>query len=48
MDGLKHIGSVGNGTPRYNAAGVKSVWEKDAIPEALIDSILEQIDAQIN
>ena len=47
MDGRKHRGSVGNGTQRYNAAGVKSVWEKDAIPEALINSLLEQIDAAI-
>jgi len=43
MDGAKHKGSCGNGTSRYNSAGVKSVWEKDEIPAPLIDTILEQI-----
>ena len=43
MDGAKHKGSCGNGTARYNAAGVNSVWEKDEIPEPLIDTILAQI-----
>lgn len=43
MDGAKHKGSCGNGTQRYNSAGVKSVWEKDEIPEPLIDTILRQI-----
>lgn len=43
MDGTKHIGSCGNGTREYNSVGVSSVWEKDAIPDALMDSVLEQI-----
>lgn len=45
MDDGKHKGSCGNGTRKYNAAGVSSVWEKDEIPAPLIDTILEQIDA---
>ena len=43
MEGTKHRGSCGNGTQRYNSVGVSSVWEKDAIPDALIQSLLEQI-----
>jgi hypothetical protein len=43
MDGAKHKGSCGNGTARYNSAGVSSVWEKDEIPTPLIDTILLQI-----
>ena len=42
MTGRKHNGSCGNGTARYNATGVSSVWEKDAIPDLLIDSMLAQ------
>jgi len=37
MDGTKHKGSCGNGTKTYNAAGIHSVWQKDAIPEPLVD-----------
>jgi hypothetical protein len=48
MVGRKHRGSVGNGTQKYNAAGIKSVWEKDSIPEALITSILEQMYDYLN
>lgn len=47
MDGGKHKGSCGNGTARYNAAGVKSVWEKDEIPAPLIDTILDQCSATL-
>ena len=43
MEGRKHIGSCGNGTKKYNSVGISSVWEKDSIPEPLIDSILQQI-----
>lgn len=43
MDEGKHKGSCGNGTQKYNAAGVSSVWEKDEIPAPLIDTILSQI-----
>ena len=43
MSGKKHIGSCGNGTSKYNSIGVSSVWEKDEIPESLIDTILTQI-----
>ena len=42
MTGRKHNGSCGNGTARYNAAGISSVWEKDAIPDSLIDTMLAQ------
>jgi hypothetical protein len=44
MDGKKHKGSCGNGTERYNAAGISGCWEKDEIPPALIDDILRQTD----
>jgi hypothetical protein len=43
MDGAKHKGSCGNGTQRYNSAGVSSVWEKDEIPSPLIDTIVCQL-----
>ncbi len=43
MDGTKHKGSCGNGTKKYNAAGISSVWEKDEIPEELILTLLDQI-----
>ena len=43
MDGAKHKGSCGNGTQRYNSAGISSVWEKDEIPAHLIHTILYQI-----
>jgi hypothetical protein len=43
MDGPRHKGSCGNNTSTYNAAKVMSVWEKDAIPDALVDSLVEQI-----
>ena len=39
----RHIGSCGNGYKKYNSVGVSSVWEKDEIPELLIDSLLQQI-----
>lgn len=45
MDGHKHKGSCGNGTARYNSEGIHSVWEKDSIPELLIQTILDQIKA---
>jgi len=40
MDGKKHKGSCGNGTKLYNKIGIHSVWEKDSIPDSLMDSIL--------
>lgn len=43
MVGTKHKGSVGNGTKRYNEAGISSVWEKDEIPEELILTLIVQI-----
>lgn len=43
MIGNKHIGSVDNGTSRYNSVGISSVWEKDAIPDSLIDDILTSL-----
>ncbi len=43
MDGRKHIGSCGNGTKKYNSVGITSVWDKDSIPDALMDSVLAQI-----
>lgn len=42
MNGSKHKGSVGNGTTKYNSVGISSIWEKDAIPELLIDEIINQ------
>ena len=39
----RHKGSCGNGTSRYNGAGISSVWQKDSIPEELILSLLDQI-----
>lgn len=43
MTGKKHNGSCGNGTKKYNSVGISSVWEKDAIPERLIESIIRQL-----
>lgn len=43
MNGTKHKGSCGNGTQKYNSVGISSVWEKDAIPDSLIQSLLRQI-----
>jgi hypothetical protein len=40
MDGEKHRKSIGNGTPQYNGGQNMTVWEKDAIPEALVDYIV--------
>ena len=44
MNGSKHKGSVGNGTKKYNEEGINSVWEKDEIPELLIDSIVSELN----
>ena len=41
MENGKHIGSVGNGSSNYKIR-VSSIWDKDAIPDELIDSIIEQ------
>lgn len=41
MEGKKHLGSCGNGSKRYNKAGIHSVWEKDAIPDRLMDHIVQ-------
>lgn len=43
MDGSKHRGSCGNGTAKYNSVGITSVWDKDSIPDTLMDTVLEQI-----
>lgn len=43
MNGSKHKGSVGNGTKKYNEEGISSVWEKDQIPELLIDELMGQV-----
>ena len=40
MKGNKHIHSVGNGNAEYNGGRNLSVWEKDAIPEGLMDYIV--------
>lgn len=42
MNGTQHKASCGNGTIKYNG-GITSVWEKDAIPDELIDDILQQL-----
>ena len=41
MEGSKHKGSCGNGTKKYNEIGISSIWEKDSIPEKLVDYIVE-------
>lgn len=43
MTGRKHNGSVGNGTKKYNDIGVSSIWEKNAMPEALMDYLVGHI-----
>jgi hypothetical protein len=43
MTGKKHNGSVGNGTKRYNEAGICSIWDKNAMPETLMDYLVERI-----
>lgn len=48
MNGKKHIGSCGNGTAKYNSVGISSVWEKDAIPDVLMISVLDQAERFIN
>lgn len=48
MDGNKHIGSCGNGTRTYNSVGINSVWEKDSIPERLMDSVLTQVSVHLD
>jgi hypothetical protein len=40
MEDKKHKGSCGNGTKKYNSVGISSVWEKDAIPDALCDALV--------
>jgi hypothetical protein len=40
MNGTIHLGSCGNGNPKYTATKVISVWEKDSIPERLIDLLI--------
>lgn len=40
----KHIGSCGNGTTKYNSIKINSVWEKDSIPELLIDLLISQLE----
>lgn len=41
MTETRHNGSCGNDSKRYNAAGVGSVWEKDAMPDSLMDYIIQ-------
>jgi hypothetical protein len=36
----RHRGSVGNARIRYNAAGINSVWQKNAIPPLLCEALL--------
>lgn len=40
MNGSKHLGSCGNGTTMYNSCKINSVWQKDSIPEPLIDGLI--------
>lgn len=40
MTGAKHNGSCGNGTVKYNSAGISSVWEKNNIPTTLMSYIV--------
>ena len=42
MEAGVHRGSCGNGTRKYNSLGISSVWDKDAIPDTLIDTIINQ------
>ena len=46
MNENRHKGSCGNTSARYNIYGSFSVWEKDAIPEGLIDAIVAVRGAQ--
>jgi site-specific DNA-cytosine methylase len=39
----KHRGSCGNNSKTYNAAGITSVWAKDAMPDTLMDYIVGQV-----
>jgi hypothetical protein len=39
----RHNGSCGNTTARYNAHGALTKWQKDAIPERLIDVLVTSI-----
>lgn len=48
MEGTKHKGSCGNGTSTYNSAGITSVWEKDSIPERLMDEVIIQVSAHLD
>jgi hypothetical protein len=43
MNGTKHRGSCGNGTIKYNSVGIHSIWEKDSIPDSLMDTVLQQV-----
>jgi hypothetical protein len=40
MEGEKHKLSIGNGTPQYAGERHLTVWEKDAIPQKLVDEIV--------
>ena len=44
MNGKKHRGSVGNGRSEIK---VSSIWEKDAIPESLVDYIVEKCRREV-
>jgi site-specific DNA-cytosine methylase len=43
MTDKKHNGSVGNGTKKYNEVGISSIWEKNSMPEELMDYLVGRI-----
>jgi len=43
MTEKRHKGSCGNTTARYNQFGSMTVWEKDAIPEGLVDDFVAAV-----
>lgn len=47
MVGRKHKGSCGNAKAIYNVSGPTTLWEKNSIPESLVDNIVKQILALI-
>jgi hypothetical protein len=43
MENRIHKGSCGNGTNKYNSLKINDVWEKDSIPDSLIDLLLKRV-----
>jgi len=43
MEGRRHLANVGCGTPIYPIK-INSVWQKNSIPDTLIDSIIQQLN----